>query len=334
MLEVIIARTGLVVVAFALDLIMGHRQLYWQHPVCYVGKLINFLEPLGRDFGAKINNVRIAGILCLALSLLIVGFFVFILINLPYIGWFFLIYFSYSGLATKSLFTFFYEVLEKVEHGNIEQAQKSVAQLVSRDTTVLKRNELRKTLGDTFSENFTDAIVAPLFWLLIGGPIGLWLYKTVSTMDSMWGYKTQKWLELGFAGAKADDLLAYIPARLSVLFLYFANKLQNITLITGGSWPGWRFIFNQASGMPSPNSGLPMASAAWLMNARLGGPSIYFNEMVDKPWLGPPDNIAKAWDDARLKHLATITLAASYVALWIMVSFFFSLFMFLHIIYG
>ncbi len=333
MFEYVILSTFLPAVAFVLDMFLGHRETWWRHPVCHIGDLLKFIEPLARNFGARINNVRAAGILCLVFMVSVVGFVVWILTNLPYVGWILTLYFSYSGLATKSLLTFYNEILEKVEDAPLEEAQEAVAQLVSRDTTVLGRDELRKTLADTFSENFTDAIVAPLFWLLIAGPVGLWMYKTVSTMDSMWGYKTEAWADLGFAGAKCDDVLAYIPARLSVPILQAANAYENIVQKTGGSWPGWRCIFAQAKGMPSPNSGLPMACAAWLMNARLAGPSVYFGEMVDKPWLGPSANDAKPWDRQKLEHLHTIIQVGAYSALVLLCTSYFGFFTML-LIYG
>ncbi len=334
MFEFVITRTWLPVLAFALDMFLGHRKTWWRHPVCYIGDLLRFIEPLARNFGASINSVRMAGFLSVVFVAGLTGFVVWFLINLPYVGLIFTIYFSYSGLATKSLLTYFNEVLASVEDDPLEEAQKSVAQLVSRDTTVLDRDELRKTLADTFSENFTDAVVAPIFWLLIGGPVGLWMYKAVSTMDSMWGYKAEPWTDLGFAGAKADDVLAYIPARLSVFILAVANEYENIVKKTGGSWPSAWVIFAQAKDMPSPNSGLPMASAAWLMNARLGGPSVYFGTMVDKPWLGPPEEDAKPWDKQRLQHLHTIIQVASYVGLYLMAASFFGFFWLLLILYG
>ncbi len=333
MFEYITWSTWLPVLAFALDMRIGHYMFWWRHPVCYVGDLINFFESIGRKLGIYIGNTS-AGALCVALVVGIVGFIVWCLTNMPTVGWIFSIYFAYSGLATKSLLTFFNNVLASVEHDNIENARKSVSQLVSRDTTTLDRHELRKTLADTFSENYTDAIVAPLFWLFIGGPVGLWMYKAVSTMDSMWGYKAEPWTELGFAAAKSDDILAYIPARLSVFFLYLANAYKHIIKETGGKWPGSAYVFSQAKGMPSPNSGLPMAASAWLMNARMAGPSVYFGDVVDKPWLGPPEHEAKPWDEQRLTHLAALIKFASYVALYFLTACFITFFVFFGMIYG
>ncbi len=305
----------LTIFAFGLDMWLGHLQTWWRHPVCYIGDLLRFIEPIARKFGDDAKKLRMAGFLCVIFTVGTVGFVVWFLTSLPYIGVIFTFYFAYSGLATKSLLTFFDAVLDSVEHASLEDAQKAVAQLVSRDTTVLDRDALRKTLADTFSENFTDAVVAPLFWLILGGPVALWMYKAVSTMDSMWGYKAEPWTDLGFAGAKADDVLAYIPARLSVFILQSANEYENITKKTGGMWPGWKCIFGQAQGMPSPNSGLPMACAAWLMNGRLAGPSVYFGAVVEKPWLGPPKEDAKPWDKQRLMHLATLIKVGAYAAL-------------------
>ncbi len=308
------SRFWLVLVVFGLDMYFGYYKMWWKHPVCYVGDLLKAIEPHGRKLGERFKDTRLAGFVCLGGAAFVVGFVVWVLTSLPYIGWIFWFYLAYAGLSSNSLFKHYNEALEKIEHAPIEEAQSAVAQMVSRDTTVLDRDGLRKTLADTFSENFTDAIVAPLFWLILGGPVGLWVYKTVSTMDSMWGYKTDEWRDLGFAGAKADDIMAYIPARLTIAFYQMANQYEPVARSSGGKWPGARVLLDQARGMPSPNSGIPMACAAWLMGARLGGPSIYFGEMVEKPWLGPPEAEAKPWDQQKLKDLATMTRLATYFA--------------------
>lgn len=289
----------LVPVAFFLDMALGDPKLPWRHPVTIIGKLLLGLEPLARKLGAS----RPIGLLCLLFSVGLTGYCVYILTVLPMAGLVFSVYFAYAGLSTRSLLQTCESILEVVEHGTLEEAQRALSQVVTRDTSVQDRSTLRKSLADSLSENVTDAVVAPLFWLLLGGPVGLWCYKTVSTMDSMWGYKIPRWLTLGWAGARMDDVLAFIPARLAAIFMSLAARLFAISERNGGRWPGMGVIAAQASGMESPNSGWPMAAAAWLMGARLGGPTVYFGEMNNKPWVGPPEEEAQIWDAQRMAAL-------------------------------
>jgi adenosylcobinamide-phosphate synthase len=169
--------------------------------------------------------------------------------------------------------------------------------LVSRDTAAMDGPQLRRALAETLAENFNDAFVAPLFWLMLGGPVALWLYKTVSTFDSMWGYRTEQWEKLGKAGALCDDALAWIPARLSAVLLYATAQGQ----YSKEQWPGWAVVRQQAHLMASPNAGWPMVAAAWLHNAGMGGPTPYFGKVVNKPQLGPQN--MPQWDDERLQQL-------------------------------
>lgn len=297
-------------VAFFLDMAFGDPPLPWRHPVVVVGKFLHFLEPLARRAGAS----RWAGLSCLLLTVAFSACTVFVLSALPMVGLVFTVYFAYAGLATRSLLHTCEEILNVIEEGSLEEAQRALSRIVTRDTGGEDRDTLRKSLADSLSENVTDAVVAPMFWLLLGGPVGLWCYKAVSTMDSMWGYKIDRWRSLGWAGARADDLLAFIPARLAVLFLWGAARLSPLSAQNGGRWPGLAVVARQARGMESPNSGWPMAAAAWLLGARLGGPTVYFGEMNNKIWLGLPADEAQPWDASRLRALLVLVRNAALLA--------------------
>lgn len=300
----------LIPVAFFLDMALGDPPLPWRHPVTIIGKMLLGLEPWARRAGAS----RPVGLLCLLLVTGLTGYAVYILTALPMAGMVFSVYFAYAGLATRALLQTCEEIMTVIEEGSLEEAQKALSKVVTRDTGVQDRDTLRKSLADSLSENVTDAVVAPLFWLLLGGPVGLWCYKVVSTMDSMWGYKIGKWLTLGWAGARMDDVLAYIPARLAVLFLWMAATLARVPQQNGGRWPGFTVIARQAGGMESPNSGWPMAAAAWILGARMGGPTVYFGEMNNKPWVGMPAEEARPWDAARMRALLILVRNAALLA--------------------
>ena len=296
--------------ALVLDLLLGDPALPWPHPVCLIGKCLSRLEDPARRFGVAGRHatlrLRLAGVTVLALLCAGTGVCVWLLVSLPGAGGLFALYFAWAGLALGSLTRIGREVALAVESAPLPEARVALARLVSRDVSALERPMLRKTLADTLSENFTDAFLAPWFWLLVAGPVGLWVYKAVSTGDSMWGYLNERWRWLGWAAARADDALAFVPARLSVLALWLADAAARLLpALRGwrGRWPGLAVVGGQARGMPSPNSGWSMTACAWLCGARMAGPSVYFGELVSKPWLGPPEADAAPWDAARIDAL-------------------------------
>ncbi|WP_165174540.1 CobD/CbiB family cobalamin biosynthesis protein [Desulfovibrio sp. ZJ369] len=216
--------------ALLLDLCLGDPKLPWPHPVCLAGRLLARLEGPARHWmergGAERRpwRGRLAGLCALLVLVCCTGLAVWLLIGLPLIGPLLAVYLAWAGLALGSLLGTGREVLRRVESRPVPDAREAVSWLVSRDTSRMDRPLLRKTLADTLSENLTDALLAPFFWLLLAGPVGLWCYKAVSTTDSMWGYMTEKWRWLGWAGARGDDLLAFVPARFSVVALWFTDR--------------------------------------------------------------------------------------------------------------
>lgn len=297
--------------AFGLDLWLGDPALPWSHPVCVVGRLLNALEGLIRHTAAgsgkwEAGILKVSGIL--VLILLGAGAFGLMLIvcHLPYAGIIFTLYFAWAGLAMGCLLQTGLTVLNAVEEAPIPEARAKLSWLVSRDTSQMARPLMRKTLADTLAENYTDAFLAPFFWLVFTGVPGLWFYKVASTMDSQWGYLTPRWRYLGWAGAKMDDALAFIPARLAPIALwlaYFVSK-KIFRISYKGRWPGFKTIATHARIMPSPNSGWPMASCAWLCNGVMAGPAMYFGQLQEKPFMGPAN--APPWDRENLKSLLTL----------------------------
>lgn len=322
--------------ALILDIVLGDPDLPWRHPVCAVGKLLDKLEAPARNFmgagGPEATRVRgrFAGAVALAVLVTLTGLVAWGLVSLPVLGGLLALYLAWAGLAMGSLLHTGREVLRRVENYEEAEAREALSWLVSRDTSSMGRPLMRKTLADTLSENLTDAFMAPFFWLLVGGPVAMWCYKAVSTTDSMWGYVTEKWRWLGWAGARGDDVLAFVPARLSACAAWLANwcavSLRFLPAkmlpknIWRGRWPGLGVVARQAVGMPSPNSGWSMTACAWLCGARMGGPSVYFGTLTPKPWLGPEQDEAAPWDHARLLALCELLRYSALcggLALWL-----------------
>ena len=291
--------------AIALDIRFGDPQgMPVVHPVRRIGRFLERLEPEAR----KLGDTRTTGALCALATAGLTGAAVWLLTAvLPGLWAAFALYFAYAGLAFGSLLHTGAAVLAVLEHDSLPEAQAAVGQMVSRDTTAQDRPTLYKSLAESLSENMSDAVTGPLFWLMLTGPVGLWVYKAVSTMDSMWGYKTPRWHNLGWAGARLDDALAFAPARLGAFFLYLAAQLEG----KSARWPGWVVVAREAGRMESPNSGWPMAVAAWTHQAGMGGPTLYFGELKHKPLIGPQ---GIAWDAQRIRDLIRQTRLAGLLA--------------------
>jgi adenosylcobinamide-phosphate synthase len=277
----------------------------WPHPVRLIGAWLRGIErPLRR------LPPFMGGLAGLLLTLGATGLVAVLLTALPGLaGYGAALYLSFAGLALGQLVREGARARTLLDAGDLAGARRAVGRLVSRDVSGAGADELGRVLAESLSENFNDGFTAPLFWLVLGGPVGLWLYKAVSTMDSMWGYPFAPWTLFGRAAARADDVLAFVPARLSAFFLWLAGGAMGFSRRAGRSWPGYAVFRAQALSMKSPNAGWPMAMAAWLHGRALGGPAIYNGAVVEKPRLGPDGGVWRGADIARLlRHLQLAAL--------------------------
>ena len=321
-------------VPLAVILELGFRYPHIPHPVSLVGSMLDALEtrlrPLAVKLGGKsgstlANGEFRAGFLALIAAVLASWIAVSLLGRLPFLGMWLLLFLCYAGLALGHLLRVGRKALDALEKGNIEEGRLRVSHLVSRDLREADTRDIYRALAESLAENFNDAFIAPLFWLCLCGPAGLWAYKTVSTADSMWGYRTPRWEYFGKTAARADDVLAFIPARLSALLLWITAYGM------GGStrtelWPGWRILRAQARSMSSPNAGWPMAVAAWMHGAVMGGATVYHGKVVDKPLLGP-SRLAlddASWTPGKIRglmfHLFVAGLVGMILALCILIA--------------
>ena len=162
---------------------------------------------------------------------------------------------------------------------SLDEGRQQVARIVGRDTSQLSAQEVRTAALETLAENLSDGVIAPLFWFAVLGTPGMLAYKMVNTLDSMIGYRTERYKDFGCWAARIDDIANYIPARLTALLM----------VLVSGKWSLVRFVWKNGRRHASPNSGYPEAALAGILNCRFGGPHYYFGELFDKPFIGEND---------------------------------------------
>jgi adenosylcobinamide-phosphate synthase len=288
----------------ALDLLFGDPR-DWPHPVRLIGLVLNRIENRARD--SRLGPLLAGALVTLGLALGC-AWLVGLLTSLPLAGEMLALYLGYAGLALGCLLRETEAVLNLLESGRLAAARAHLSGLVSRDTEDMNEEEVLRALGETLAENFNDGFVAPFFWLSLLGPAALWAYKAVSTVDSMWGYRTERFEKLGKAGALADDALAWLPARLSALLIWLAGR------ISGLSAP-WKDIAADARTMDSPNAGWPMSAAAHTAGVSMGGPTRYFGQIKDKPPLGP---LGVTWTAGGVRRMRRVIVGAALLAVSIL----------------
>ncbi|MEM5787996.1 MAG: adenosylcobinamide-phosphate synthase CbiB, partial [Syntrophobacteraceae bacterium] len=194
-----------------------------------------------------------------------------------------LIWLAYTTLATRGLHQESSRVARALREEDIAAARERLSRIVSRDTSQLDEAGILRALVETVSENISDGIVAPLFYLGIFGPVGAITYKAINTMDSMLGYTNDRYRFFGWFPARADDIANWIPARISGLLMVGASACL------GKDWRNaMRIMRRDARKMKSPNAGYPESAAAGALGVELGGVNYYFGEPVEKPRLGDP----------------------------------------------
>jgi adenosylcobinamide-phosphate synthase len=176
-----------------------------------------------------------------------------------------------TGLAQRSLFGHVAAVAAPLDAGRLNEARGAVAMIVGRDTDLLGASSVAAAAIESLAESFCDGIVAPAFWLLVGGLPGLFVYKAVNTADSLVGHREERWRAFGWASARTDDLMNFIPARIAGVLVCLAGR------------GGWLTMVREARRHASPNAGWPEAAMAGALDVELGGPAAYDGEPVERP---------------------------------------------------
>ena len=287
---------GLITIAFLLDLLIGDPP-YAHHPVRMIGRVIYRSEKVLRHIGW---NGKGGGILLVLAVVIIVLFGYFLADSLlsrlhPWLGFAFNCFLCYSCLAVGDLMSQIRPVVYSLETGEVQLARKSMAMLVGREVKSLDEPGLGRAAVETLAENFVDGFLSPLLWAVFGGLLGyimhisiipsaicfMLLFKIASTLDSMVGYKNKEYHHFGRAGARLDDVMNFVPARLALFFLAIGAWM-----IRAEPLKGLRVALRDRLKHDSPNAAHAESFVAGALNVRLGGPTQYPGGLKDKPWLG------------------------------------------------
>ncbi len=303
---------------FFLDLFLGDPE-YRFHPIRLMGRGVS----LGEKWLRRLGLVDRSGGCFLALGLAGATLSVFLLLSwmLNVVFWplafLFQVFVCFSCLALRDLMAHLDPVVDALEAGDLDSARAKVARVVGRDVAALDEKEVARAAVETLAENFIDGFVSPLFWYMLGGLLGLLLrvdplqtalcfmllFKVASTMDSMVGYKNEQYEAFGWAGAKLDDVMNFIPARLSFVFLFLG------AVFTGRNGVrGLKIGFRDRLKHDSPNAAHGESFVAGALGIRLGGPTSYGDVVKEKPWLG--DGVKEAAPSDIIKTLALLCFSA------------------------
>lgn len=251
------------------------------HPVVLFGKIIAWGEKKLNNSKRRMLKGAVFSIMLIVLVFAITGLITYTLLRINF--WLSIAFNTiivFYCLAGKTL-TDEVKVVFKAVDRSVDDGRKQVARIVGRDTSNLSAQQIRTAGLETLSENLSDGVIAPMFWYMLLGVPGMMMYKMINTLDSMIGYKSERYKQFGCWAARIDDIANYIPARLTALLMIICN----------GDLHVFSFVKQYAKNHASPNSGFPESALAGILNCRFGGPNIYFGTLVNKPYIGDNDRL-------------------------------------------
>lgn len=275
-----------VVLAFLLDCLLGDPYKF-PHPVKFMGKYIRRFEKFVRRKTPTENKLRyfygpLLTLSTIAIFFMVTFIFLKLLKELNYVAYLIAnVIMLWTTIAPRCLSEEGYKVYLPLSRGDIEGARERVSYLVSRDTKELSEKQICKAAIETVLENISDGIIAPLFYAFIGGAPLAMAYKAVNTLDSMVGYRNEKYENFGFFSAKVDDVFNFIPARITGILIIMASFILRYDYKSS-----FKIFFRDRKNHKSPNSAHPESAGAGALNIRIGGPTSYFGKIVEKPYIG------------------------------------------------
>jgi len=294
----LLAAPWIAVVALLLDIAIGWPSWLYRrlgHPVGVFARFINALEALWNRPHFADGLRRGLGVTTVLVLLGAVGGVAWVIQTglvrlLGSWGWLLVAVLAWPGLAVRSLYDHVVPVARALAAADLEGARRAVGMIVGRDPDTLDAPGVARAAVESLAESVCDGVIAPLFWLAIGGLPGIWAYKALNTADSLIGHKEARWRQFGWAAARADDLANLIPARIAGWLLCLA------------AGRGWQVMWRDCRNHASPNAGWPEAAMAGALEIKLAGPVVYDGVRHDKPWIGDGNAILTAADvDRALK---------------------------------
>jgi adenosylcobinamide-phosphate synthase len=302
-----------ILIAILLDQLLGDPR-WLPHPVRIIGAACTGCERLTRALLPPFA----AGICSVALILGLTGATTWGMLAgatllHPWLGSLVSILLLYTTIAPRDLVRHSTEVYTPLAAGDLPEARRRVGMIVGRDTAALDEEGVARATVESVAESMVDGVTAPLFFAVLGGPMGAMLYKAINTMDSMFGYKNERYRAFGWAAARLDDLANFIPARISSLMIPAAAFLLRLDA------KGALFILlRDRRKHASPNSGHTEAAVAGALGVQLGGPSPYFGRMVEKPTLGEAVRSIEPQDILRANRLMLLSSAITLLFFFIL----------------
>ncbi|OJU53193.1 MAG: cobalamin biosynthesis protein CobD [Bacteroidales bacterium 45-6] len=274
-MEPTIVTTAALLLGFLLDRIYGDPTSL-PHPVVGFGKAISLLEHRLNRGDFRLMKGAFSSVILVAAAFLSAFFVTRYLDQISFVLSFLfngtIVFFCLAGLTLRKEVQMVFEAVDE----STEKGRSQLSRIVGRDTSGLEPQQIRTGALETLAENLSDGVIAPLFWFALLGAPGMLAYKMVNTLDSMIGYKNERYLLFGRFAARLDDVVNYIPARITAL----------IMLLVSGKLAKTKQVFNDGKKHASPNAGYPEAALAAILDCRFGGPNYYFGQLVEKPFIG------------------------------------------------
>jgi len=275
----------LLIFSYTADLIFGDPE-WFPHPIRGIGKLINIFD---NRLNNKKDTIWVGRIKGLIVTFIVVGISVCsacLLIKLAkklnfFFGDLVWVYLAYTTLSIKDLFLKAKAISEKLVTNSLVEARSRLSRIVGRDTQKLPEEKVIKATIESIAESTNDGIIAPLFYLILGGPVLAIGYKAINTLDSMVGYKNEKYYHSGWFPAKLDDVVNFFPARITGFLISISSFILRKNFSDS-----FKTMFRDGKKHPSPNSGISEAAMAGALGIKLGGPSTYQGKLSVKPYLG------------------------------------------------
>lgn len=297
----------IMILGYIMDLVFGDP--YWfPHPVRFIGKLISKTEKFIRKHAKSEKSLKYWGILMWLVPVVTTALVTALIVKIAsfnkYVEIFVSAFIIYTTLSTKCLKDEATKIYNVLETGDIKKSRVQLSYIVGRDTTNLSQSEIIRATVETVAENTVDGTISPMFYGFLFGPVGAMTYKAINTLDSMVGYKNDKYLNLGCVSAKLDDVANFIPARLTAIFMPLGAFLCGMN---GAN--SFKIAIRDRKNHKSPNCAFSEGAAAGAIGVQLGGTNIYFGQEVYKPTIGDKKRELENYDIVRMNKLMYATTA-------------------------